>query len=332
MGWLGKLLTKIAGESPEDFIFAPSIPAPKGFPVGDMLEADKCYVELYVESLRLAKARKFATEFNGVVYTFVTIHRDGEADAQLAAISKPERLVALDPNALDKVMTVSKKMMGAAAWRGGTFSLELGLFSVKSGNVLTPMLDFITKVSSTAGIAFVGAARPFVPLIVEGMNLIAGQRSDTAIEVALDTDLSLRASGVSAIIAAPKGSIDVAKLAMDTDGALLLDGKAVDRGYCVFSIRRTLQKADFGEIPELRERYAALQAAIKANKRNDAQEALVAFRLAAFASPDLISADAKQLVAKAEQKAKDAFGAGGIAKAAKEHSIESLASIGLYTG
>ena len=98
----------------------------------------------------------------------------------------------------------------------------------------------------------------------------------------------------------------------------------------MFSIRRTLQKADYGEIPELNERYAAVQVAIKGNKIKDAQDALTAFRLAAVASPDLISSDAKRLVAKAEQKVKDAFPAGGVSLTPTAAKIESLSDIGLY--
>jgi hypothetical protein len=200
------------------------------------------------------------------------------------------------------VITVSKQMMGAVPWRGGLLGLEIGLFSVRTGNLLTPILEYVTKVSSAAGASFVGAVKPFLPLITEGMDLIAGQREDTALEVALDTDIALQGGGVQAIIAAPKSSIDLAKVSLDAhDRKLLLDGKPLDRGYCVFSIRPTLQKSDYGEIPELKEKYAAFQAAIKANKMKDAQDALTAFRLATIASSDLITSDALKLVQKAEQ-------------------------------
>ena len=164
------------------------------------------------------------------------------------------------------------------------------------------------------------------------MDLIAGQREDTAIEVAVDTDIPLETAGVHAIIAAPKGSVDIAKLSLDGDDRkLLLDGKPLNTGYCVFSIRQTLQKPDFGEIPELKEKFAAFQAAIKANKLNDAKDALTAFRLATIASPDLISSDARKLVQKAEQKLKDAFPGGGIAApAGLPREVEPLSAIGLY--
>ncbi len=336
MGWLGNLMKKItgtvAGAPPAELTYVPSIPT-KGIPgVGEALEPDGCYIELFLESLRLEKARRFATRFHGVAYSFVSLPREGEPRAQLTAVSKPEKLAELDKDSVDRVITISKQMMGATAFRGGPVSLEFGLFSVKSGNLLSPVLDYVAKVSATAGISYVGAIKPFVPLITQGMDLIAGQVQDTALEVGVDTDLDLRIGSVAAIIAKPKGSIDITKLSLDADRKLLLDGKALGCGYAVFSLRRTDKKLDYGEIPELKERYASVVAAIKANKEKDARDALTAFRLAAVASPDLISSDAQKLIEKVKEKVTAAFSPGGAAAIADKRlrKPEALADIKLY--
>lgn len=202
MGWLGnqmdKLAGAVAGAPPVELTFVPSVAA-QGIPgIGEAIEPDSCYIELYLESLRLARARVFATRFHAVAYSFVTLAREGEPRAQLTAVSKPEKLADLDKSSLDRVITVSKQMMGPTAFRGGPVSLEFGLFSVKSGNLMTPVLDYVTRVSAAAGISAVGAIKPFVPLITEGMDLIAGQVQDTALEVGVDTDLTLTAGCVAA--------------------------------------------------------------------------------------------------------------------------------------
>lgn len=334
MGWLSNYLKKVAenvaGASPIELTFVPSIPA-SGIPgVNEDIEPDSCYIELYLESLRLERARKFTTHFNGVVYSFVTLSREGEENAHLAAVSKPVNLADLDKTSLDRVIIVSKQMMGSTAYRGGPVTLEFGLFSVKSSNLLTPILDYITRVSSTAGISYVGAIKPFVPLITEGMDLISGQQQDTELEVGIDTDITLSKSFVAAIIALPKGSIDATKLSLDEDRRLLIDGKSLECGYAVFSLRRKQNKSDYGEIPELKARYEEFQKAIKGGKLMDAKNALTAFRLAAIASPDLISSDANLLAEKANQKFKEAFPPGGIASFGSEVIIEKLSEIGLY--
>jgi hypothetical protein len=332
MGWLKKFIWGVAGAPPLDLTFAPSIRAANaGIPgLGKTIEPDQCYVELYLESLRLARARKFATHFHGVVYSFVTLSREGEEKAKLAAISRPEKLVELDAGSLDRVIIVSKQMMGPTPFRGGPVSLELGLFSVKSGNLLTPLLDYVTRVSSTAGISYVTAIKPFIPLITEGMDLIAGQQQDTALEVGIDTDLTLTRGCVAAIIDRPDKSIDKSKLSLDDDRKLLLDGGTLDCGYAVFSLRPTTEKSDYGEIPELKDRYAAIQSAIRTGNAKEAQDALASFRLATIASPDLISSDAAKLVEKARQKVKQAFPPGGFAAVGGGVQVETLSDIGLY--
>ncbi len=119
MGWLGGFLKRVGGAAPEEMVFAPSVAAPALPGIGEPIVADECYVELFVESLRLTEARRFASRFNGVVYSFVTLAREGEANAQLAAVSKPDKLTEIDDTSLDKVITVSKQMMAAVPWRGG---------------------------------------------------------------------------------------------------------------------------------------------------------------------------------------------------------------------
>lgn len=328
MGFIRNLFTKVAGSPPTDWTFVPSVPT-AGF-TPEPITPDECYVQLKVESARLAKSRKFATRFHGVVYSFVSLPRQGEPSAEFAAVSKPDKLAALDAQAVNRVLTISKDMLNAVPWRGGSFGLELGLFSVKSGNLVTPVLDYVARVSSTAGASFVGAVKPFLPLITEGMDLVAGQSEETQAEIALDTDIALTQSGYYAVIATPKDSLDIRKLSCDaSDGKLLLDGVPLDLGYCVFSIRTTKQKVDFGEIPELKDAFGAVRLAIRNNKRTDAEEALAAFRRAAVTSPDLIRADADKLIRLASDMVRDAFGATGIASAGGRE-IGDLGQLPLY--
>jgi hypothetical protein len=306
MGWLGNLFKGIVKKESEDLIFIENLPFP-GLDTTTPIEADKHYVELRVEALRIEKASSFGTKFHGVVYSFVTLARQGEEDAVMPAISKPQKLAELDAGSIGKVITVSKEMMGAVPWRGDSFGLELGLFSVKSGNVLTPVVNFVTKVSETAGISFVGAVKPFVPLITEGLSLLAGQSADVKLEVGIDTNLTITHPMACAIIAARRDSLDVSRLSIDGDRRLTYDGQPLNSGYCIFSIRSLTQKADFGQIPELKDRFAELRAAAKGDDKKVADDALTAFRRAALLSPDLIRSDALRLATLAQQLVDDAF-------------------------
>jgi hypothetical protein len=328
--WIGNLLTEFKGEKPVDRLLVPDLVIPNADYLGANIVPDECYLEIYVESLRVDKIRKWATTFNGVVYTAVGMSRLGQKDLALTAVSKPDSLKNLDSNTA-RVVTVSRKVIGPVAWRGGSLHLELALLSVKTGNILTPVIDLITQISAAAGISFVGRAAPFIPLMTKGLDLIAGQAADTAIEVGLDTDLSPTHALAFAIIDAPKQALDTHKITVDeTDHKLLINGKPLEVGYCVFSIRCTTKKVDFGEIEDLRTKWDAFQSAKCSNKRDDAAEALTALRLALLSSPDLIRSDALWIVNRAQQDFDDAFPTGMIIKHAVPPQPISFSDIGLY--
>ena len=312
MGWLGKLINRIAGVAPTDWTLLDDLPDPGLGIAGKAVMPDQCYIELYVESLRLEKARRFATTFHGVIYSFASLARNGDNPAQLASVTKPQNLATLDPNNLDRVITVSKRIMGAMPWRGDPFGLELGLFSVKSGNLLTPLLNYVTKVSDKAGISVLTKLDPFTPLITEGLDMIAGQTADTAIELAIESDLSLTNSRLYALIAKPKGTITNNGLTIDPqDRKLLQDGKPLQAAYCIFSVRSTDRNADWGKITALREAYADFTRAIISGKHQDAEEALAGFNRQVIVCPDLISADKDRLKANAKADLQEAFPGGG---------------------
>jgi hypothetical protein len=340
MGWLTNFIKKIGKDSADDFIFIEGFPLPIETGEGsvDRIEADRCYIEVFVESLRLENTRVFATSFDGVVYSFVTLARESEESSTMAAITKPTKLSNLDSSSVGKTITVSHKMMGATPWRGGNLSLELGLFAVKAGDLLSPVINFVTRVSSLAGVAFVGSVKPFLPLITEGMDLLAGQTADTRLVVGIDTSFQPKQPSACAIIAAKRGSIDLTKLSIDpSDRKLLVDGVPLAAAYCVFSVRATTRKADFGEIPELKAAFAMLRRDIIAGSPERAKEALASFRRTAIVSPDLILADKERLIVLSEKLLSDALAApnirfGGPSPSRKVERVPNdLTALPLYT-
>jgi hypothetical protein len=334
MGWLNSLINKIAGAAPTDWSLFDGLPDP-GFGIaGKLVVPDKCYLEVYVESLRLEKARRFATQFHGMIYSFVSLAREGNNRAELASVTKPQNLEALDIGHLDRVITVSRRIMAAMPWRGDPFGLELGLFSVKSGNLLTPLVNYVTKVSEKAGISILNKIDPLTPLITEGLDIIAGQTADTAIELAIDTDLTLTSSRLCALVAKPKGTINQNGLSIDLqDRKLLQDGKPLQAAYCVFSIRSSDRNPDWGAIPALQQSYADFVEAIRSGRRQNAEEALAGFNRQVIVSPDLISADKDRLREKARDDLRDAFPGGGQAAPAtlrERYESRQLIDLNLY--
>ena len=165
------------------------------------------------------------------------------------------------------------------------------------------------------------------------MDLIAGQAEDTAIEVALDTDLSLREGEAFAVIAVEDGALDRSELSIDPHtSALLYEGMPLKESYFVFSIRPTKQKADYAEIPELKAAYAAIMEAIRAGTVDAADAALQAFRRTAIVSPDLITEDRNLIVEKASMKVREAFPKGFVpsSRPGESDASQSLGDLKLY--
>ena len=348
MGWLGDQLARVAGQTTEDMLFFEDLQASDIKPA-DWATPDNCYLELVVESLRIEKARVFGTNFHGVVYCYLTMSRQAEESATLAAVTKPAHLSNLAPSSIGTVISRSRKMVGAIPWRGDRISVELGLFSVKSGTVLNGLIDFITEMSSVAGSSVVGCVKPFLPLFSKGMAILSGQTSDTRLEVGLDTNLEAGFPRTYAIVAAPKGTISREKISLDpADHKLLYEGRPLSASYCVFTVLPTDRKTDFGEIPQLRETFADFRKPLMAGNASAARAALAVFRRAALLSPDLIESDAERLVELAEQKmlkalapprdertpadiGKVKFGGGVSLAQSAEEFPGSLAEIGLYS-
>ena len=273
------------------------------------------------------------TRYAGVAYAFVSLEREASDPARMASVSRPDRLAELDASSSDRIITVSKQMMGPIAFRGGPIDLQFGLFSIRSADLLTPVLDYVVKVSETAGVTAVNAVKPFLPLISEGMALVSGQIADAALEVGLDVSLTPSRSTLYAIIAAPREEVDPAKLTVDAERRLLLDGRPMLSGYALFSLRSGARKHDYARIPELRDRYAAINVAIRRGSPTEVADALAAFRFSALASPDLITSDAQRLVDKVQEKIRIAFPpreTGGPGPPGLREGIGAFAEIGLY--
>jgi hypothetical protein len=335
MGFLSALIDRVAGVPPTSWTLVERLPDPdpaRGL-FGKPLEPDECYVEIYLESMRLEKARRFATTFDGVVYAYMGLARLGEPRAEIAAVSKPENLSALNGQSLQRVLTVQKRLLPATPWRGNPLALELGLFSVKTGDVLTPLIGFVTEISAKAGVSTAAMADPLMPLVSKGLDLIAGQTTETEIELAIDTDATVDESRLMAIVAAPRGTYAPGGFSVDpSDRRLLHDGREVNAGYCVFSIRRADRNPDWGAIEQLQQAYADLKGAIRSGREADAREALAAFSRACIVSPDLIEKDGRALRDKAKAMVADAFEGGAQSRGPQPESVgrPSLLELNLY--
>jgi hypothetical protein len=332
MSWFSDLIERIAGKDAIDFVVTPALPLGKNAPASVALGANQCYIELRVASLRIPKSRRFTSNLYGVVHAFTTLSRNGAKDVQFASVSAPDRLAGIDPGNAYNAIMVDKVVMGPVAWRGGNLDVEMGLFSVVSSDLAGPFIGLITDLATTAGVSFVAAATPFVPIIKKGVELLAGKVGDGSLEIGISRTIQGPMTGVYAIVGVDRNGFDQNGLSVDpADFKLVRNGAAITQApYLVYQISMSQQRADFGNIPELAQAFQDLLAKIRDGKEDPARESLGVYRRLVLTSQDLIDDDATQLVAKATQIVDRVFKGGPTGKETFENLPASLAEIGLY--
>jgi hypothetical protein len=315
VSWLGDIIKRVEGAESVRFISVSGLPLSRGKVLEAVpatpLVADECYIDIFVESMWLPQARRLTGFYHAMAHVYSTLTVLGRTSGQITFVSTPSELAKLDAASLSKVVTESKRALGPLPWRGGDLGLEIGLFSVKERDLATPFLDMVTDVSNTAGVGFLSAAAPFIPLVRKGVDMITGAAGSASLEIGLDTTLKTPVAGYRAIIAADTSALDTSRLSVDIhDHRLLLDGGDLRKfPWMVFSIGSSLRKDDFGKIPELSAAYADFIAAIRRRKRSDAEEALSVFRTIVM-TPDLIPSDAQRLVEMASAQMAQTFPGG----------------------
>lgn len=330
MGWLGNFIEQIAGQKPSDWAFVDSLSAPND---AAQVVPDESYIELYVDSIHLGRVRKFATTFDGIVYAFAETAREGTAPTKFSAVTKPTEITNIGQSSLNNVITFDKRLFKVIPWRGDPFQLQLGLFAVKTGNIAGKIADYVVRLSNTVSPGITAAVNPFLPLVTEGLDLIAGQKDDVELELAIDTSLKGAFAKRYAVIRKPSAEIIPSQLTVNQSGKLLYKGAALDASYCVFSVRSRRDNPDWGEIDSLRAAFEELKKAIIAGQTKPAEEAQAFFNRVVSVCPDLIDMDKARLKRKADEMMSSAFSGGKIsmdAQFSKGVEAMSLSDLKLY--
>lgn len=314
MSWLSELIRHVTTTEAVDFVISPALGAGTATAVTTPLVSGQAYVTVRIASLRLPNTRqKIFDRVYGLVHAYGQLSSPRGADLQFAAATMPSQLAGVDPKNLQNVLSINKAVMGPTPWSGGDLQLQLGLFSVVSENLAGPFLETLTALTDTVGVAFAGAAKPYVDLVKFGVEKFTDASGSVKLEIGLDQTLPNPATGYFALVAARKDALAGKKFSYDpADFKLLVDGVAyTDKPYLIFAIEASQQRPDWGNIPDIKQSYAALIAAIEKGDRNTAQDSLTVFKRLTTISPDLIDADGERLIAKVDALFNKVFAAAG---------------------
>jgi len=296
MSILQKLLSSTAVDWTFDRINSKHVP---GGASEEPIRPNEKYVSVFLRSMRIVHTRKLWKKFYPVVHSYISLpHRSGHI-AEFQVVASPSKLLELDGTRIDRVIAVNQRLLGPTPYRGGDLKMELGLFSVNSSDFAKPFLSILETMATTAGVSFVGAAKPFVDPLKKGIELLSGAK-DLNLDIGVATDFDKPETGYFYVMGAPKGSLESEDLKVSSDYKLIeRSGRAVSQyPYLLFSIDSSSKRDEWFVIPEISSAHKELYRLVgAAGKRAEIEDALQAFRRTVLTSPDLLTADAERLVA-----------------------------------
>jgi hypothetical protein len=334
--WFGRLCKSVVGVTQavgQDFVLE-RLSGPNGAPdPARQLVKDEEYVSLRVRSSRIVNVRKWTGKFYGAVHARAHYLNEARGLVDYQTVLSPSLMKDLDPERLERVITVDKPILGPVPYIGA-LSLELGLFSVKGGDLAGPYIDLLTTMAQTAGVGFLTQAVPFVDPLRKGLDLLFGNNNQAQLEIGVDRDWNPVQTGTWLLIRVPKGTKSIADLRLDPNDFGLIDegGKSYrEQPYIVFVIEGSDRRDDWMNIPELKRLWDAIGAAAIEGEINKAEKLFTQFEVSARWSPDLIPKDAQRLTQKAQQRLPQLQKETAVARTEqKEHPLGDFKSLDLY--
>lgn len=264
------------------------------------LVRDRDYVTIELRSSRIVNVRKWTGKFYGSAHARVSYLHDSAGQVELQQVIVP-KLGELDALNVDRFIVVDKPIVGPVPYKG-RLSMELGLFSVKGGDLAGPYLDLLNSLATVSGVAFLAAAKPFVEPLQKGADLLFGNSDQSTLEVGVDKTWNDMRTGTWVVIRGPKSQVDVSQLRVDPNDGKITDAHGrpyKDYPYMVFRIGMSRQRDDWMLIPELKTAWDDVRKAVQSGQSNEAEARLKSFILLARMSADLVPEDAKRLADKA---------------------------------
>jgi len=167
MGFIGNLIKKARGEAAEQYssFYVPSAET-------SYLKPDEQYVRVWLRAAHITEARKWNSTFFPAIHArFAYADRDTGMTEVLSVVSPGKSFEALDPRNLNRLMTANIPLLGPIPYRG-ELTIEAALFSVEAGDLAKPYLELLASLTDVAGVAFLGALRPFVEPMRRGAELL----------------------------------------------------------------------------------------------------------------------------------------------------------------
>jgi hypothetical protein len=267
------------------------------------IEKNQKYLSVILRSMRIIHSRRGWSKFYPVVHSYFSLPHHASRLAEFQVVTSPTRLAELDPNRLDRIITLNQRLLGPIPYRGGDLTAEIGLLSVKTSDLAKPYLNLLETMATAAGVSFVSVAQPFIGPLKKGLELLT-ESSDLGLEVGLATNWTEPVSGNYAVIGAKRGTYQTSSMRIADDLRLVDEfGRAIEEHpYFVFGLECSDSRDDWFQIPDISEIHSQLREAVQKARTAEAEEFFATFKRTALTSPDLLFKHSQKLVAEIQSE------------------------------
>jgi hypothetical protein len=236
-----------------------------GWSAGPVIQPKKSYVSVMIRQLHVVHVRIGFNRFYGTVQSYARLPHMSGRPVEFTAMTTPAQLRDVQKKNLDRFVLSGQRLLGPVPFMGGDLELEIGLFSVKSQDMLKPYLDLLDELSKAAGVSVFSVAAPYIAPLKRGVELLTAAEGGATLEIGVTATFDTLREGTYFAARLDSASRDMSKFEVD-DNCRLLDERGnpiKDAPYIVFSIDQHSTRDDWFMIPSIASAYAKLNDVVR---------------------------------------------------------------------
>lgn len=281
--------------------------------IGDTVEItpQKRYVSVMLRQLRIVNARVGFSRFYGAVEFFGSLPHLSGTSAEFASVTSPNKLRDIHKKDLGNFVFGTRRLLGPVPYVGGDLEIEIGLFTIKSQDLLMPYLELLGELSSSAGLAFFSVAAPYVSVIKNGAAALIRPVGSSSLEIGASVTFNPVQEGTYFAARISSVEHDLSRFSVDSNNYLLDEnGRPItDAPYLIFSITQSPVRDDWYQIPAISAAYNKLMNAVREQKSyKEVGSYLEHVRRVVLTDPDILSGHGPQIMAWIEAKVAEVQG------------------------
>lgn len=272
----------------------------------------KKYLSVMLRQLHIVNARVGFSRFYGAVEFYGRLPSLSGAAAEFASVTSPSKLRDIHKKDLGNLVFGNQRILGPIPYVGGDLELEIGLFTIKSQDLLMPYLELLGELSNAAGLAFVSVAAPYISAIKKGAAALMRPEGSSSLEIGVSVTFNPAQAGTYFVARLNSGDYDLSRFGVE-DSYYLQDDQGqriTGAPYLIFSVDQSPVRDDWHQIPAISASYNQLMDAVRKQKSyNEIGFYLEHFRRVVLTDPDILSEHGLQIVDWAQANVATALGA-----------------------